>query len=126
MTGLFDIFELGRSWLDGIHSSLSDPENDTFLLFESTPYGSVSHSHGDKNSFAIMKGGLALAIPSGHYGKRYGMPHHAGWTRSTKANNSALVNGKGQVLRSDKASGNIVHFKDKKGYTYVLGNATKA
>jgi len=115
----------GVGWA-GIHSNLSDPENDTFLLFKSSPYGSVSHSHGDQNSFAIMKGGVALAIPSGHYGPRYGMPHHAGWTRSTKANNSILVNGKGQVLRSDKASGKIVDFEDKKGYTYVLGDATKA
>jgi len=115
----------GVGWA-GLHSNLSDPENDTFFLFKSSPYGSVSHSHGDQNAFAVMKGGVALAIPSGYYGPSYGQPHHANWTRSTKANNCILVNGTGQVLRSDKASGKIAEFEDKAGYTYLLGDAAMA
>jgi len=115
----------GVGWA-GLHSNLSDAENDTFFLFKSSPYGSVSHSHGDQNSFAIMKGGIALAIPSGHYGPSYSQPHHAKWTRSTKANNSVLIDGEGQVLRSDKASGEILKFRETSGYTYLLGDATKA
>lgn len=77
----------GIGWA-GLHSALDDPKRDTFFLFKSSPFGTVSHSHGDQNSFAIMKGGRALAIPSGYYGPSYGMPHHAGWTRQTKLNNS--------------------------------------
>lgn len=115
----------GVGWA-GLHSDLSEPANDTFMLFKSSPYGSVSHSHADQNSFAIFKGGVALAIPSGYYGPSYGMPHHAEWTRSTKANNSVLVNGQGQVIRDDKASGTISYFKDQKNHTYLVGDAAPA
>ncbi|RPI26664.1 MAG: DUF4962 domain-containing protein [Acidobacteria bacterium] len=110
----------------GLHSDLTRPDDDTCLVFKSSPYGSVSHSHADQNSFAIMKGGKALAIPSGYYGPSYGMPHHADWTRATKANNCVLVNGEGQVIRKAEANGRIVAFKDEKGYTYVAGDATPA
>jgi len=70
-----------------MHSNISEPDHDTFLLFKSSPYGSVSHSHADQNAFTIMKGGDALAISSGYYGPAYGAPHHSRWTRTTKANN---------------------------------------
>lgn len=115
----------GVGWA-GLHSNLSDPGNDTFMVFKSSPYGSVSHSHADQNSFAIFKGGVALAIPSGYYGPSYGMPHHAEWTRSTKANNSVLVNGQGQIIRDDKATGTINFFEDKKAYTYLVADASAA
>lgn len=110
----------------GLHSDVSVPEHDTFLLFKSSPHGSVSHSHADQNAFAIMKGGKALAIPSGYYGPSYGKPHHAQWTRSTKANNCILVDGKGQKIRSPAAEGAIVDFEDRPGYSYVAGDATAA
>ncbi len=110
----------------GLHSDMSKPDEDTFLLFKSSPYGSVSHSHADQNSFAIMKGGKALAIPSGYYGPTYGMRHHAEWTRATKANNCVLVNGEGQVIRDAKANGRIMAFEDQPGLTYVAGDATAA
>jgi hypothetical protein len=115
----------GVGWA-GLHSDVADPKNDTCLVFKSSPYGSVSHSHADQNAFAIMKGGAALAIPSGHYGPSYGKPHHAEWTRSTKANNCVLVNGEGQKIRSAAANGSIVDFKDRPGYSYVAGDATPA
>ena len=115
----------GVGWA-GLHSNLADVDNDTFFLFKSSPYGSVSHSHADQNCFAIMKGGKALAIPSGYYGPSYGMPHHADWTRSTKANNGVLVNGEGQVIRNAKANGHIVDFEERVGLSYVCGDATAA
>jgi hypothetical protein len=110
----------------GLHSDVTDPENDTCLIFKSSPYGSVSHSHADQNAFAIMKGGTALAIPSGYYGPSYGKPHHAKWTRSTKANNCILVDNHGQTIRSAAAKGAIIDFKDAAGYSYVAGDATAA
>jgi len=110
----------------GLHGDMSKPDEDTFLLFKSSQYGSVSHSHADQNSFAIMKGGKALAIPSGYYGPTYGMAHHAEWTRSTKANNCVLVNGEGQVIRNAKANGKIMAFEDQPGWSYVAGDATAA
>jgi len=115
----------GVGWA-GLHSDLADVDNDTFFLFKSSPYGSVSHSHADQNCFAIMKGGKALAIPSGYYGPSYGMAHHGEWTRSTKANNGVLVNGEGQLIRSARANGHLVDFEDRKGLTYVCGNAAAA
>ncbi len=115
----------GVGWA-GLHSDLVDVDNDTFFLFKSSPYGSVSHSHADQNCFAIMKGGKALAIPSGYYGPSYGMAHHGEWTRSTKANNGVLVNGEGQVIRSAKANGHLVGFEDRKALTYVCGDAAAA
>ena len=109
-----------------LHSDLSQPDEDTFLLFKSSPYGSVSHSHADQNAFCIMKGGQALAIPSGYYGPTAGMPHHTQWTCSTKANNSVLVNGTGQAIQERRASGHITAFEDRHGLSYVAGDATAA
>jgi hypothetical protein len=115
----------GVGWA-GLHSDMSKPDDDTCLIFKSSSYGSVSHSHADQNSFAIMKGGNALAIPSGYYGPTYGMPHHSEWTRSTKANNCVLVDGQGQVIRDAKANGRITAFEERKGLTYLVGDATPA
>jgi hypothetical protein len=106
-----------------LHSNVSAPDQDTFLLFKSSPYGSVSHSHADQNNFCIMKGGKALVIPSGYYGPLAGMPHHSEWTCSTKANNCVLVNGAGQSMRDRSAKGEITAFKDCRGLSYVAGNA---
>jgi len=115
----------GVGWA-GLHSALDRPRQDTFFLFKSSPYGSVSHSHADQNSFAILKGGRALAIPSGYYGPAYGMPHHALWTRQTKANNAILVDGEGQVVRQPWANGKITAFRHQHAITYVCGDATPA
>jgi hypothetical protein len=109
-----------------LHSHLAEPEKDTFLLFKSSPYGSVSHSHADQNSFSILKGGKALAIPSGYYGPSYGQPHHAEWTRQTRANNSVLVNGDGQIVREAWARGRITDFADDRQMAYVCGDAAEA
>ncbi|MDJ1182693.1 DUF4962 domain-containing protein [Roseofilum casamattae] len=110
----------------GLHSDLSRPEDDTFLLFKSSPYGSASHSHGDQNAFAIMKGGIPLAIPSGYYGPYYNSPHHREWTQSTKANNCILVNGKGQSIGDNTATGRIFAFENYPEMCYVAGDATPA
>ncbi|MDP2998754.1 MAG: heparinase II/III family protein, partial [Bryobacterales bacterium] len=64
--------------------------------------------------------------PSGYYGPSYGMPHHDRWSRQTKANNSILVNGAGQVDRSAKAQGRISDFQHREAITYVCGDAAAA
>ena len=115
----------GIGWA-ALHSALDRPGEDTFFLLKSSPYGSVSHSHADQNSFCILKGGRALAIASGYYGPAYGMPHHADWTRQTKANNSVLVNGEGQVVRSVEARGRIAAFRQQQAFSYVCGDAAAA
>jgi hypothetical protein len=115
----------GIGWA-GLHSALDQPGEDAFVLFKSSPFGSVSHSHADQNSFCVFKGGHALAIPSGYYGPSYGMPHHDRWTRQTKAHNSVLVDGHGQVVRTRKAAGRIADFRCQKRLTYVCGDAGPA
>ncbi len=109
-----------------LHSDLADLDNDVFFLFKSSPFGSVSHSHADQNSFYLSVGGRALAIPSGYYGPVYGMPHHAEWTRSTKANNSILVNGEGQAVRDFTATGSISKFINTEKMAYACGDAVPA
>ncbi len=109
-----------------LHSDLAHPAVDTVLLFKSSPYGSISHSHADQNSFSLLKGEKALAIPSGYYGPAYGQPHHADWTRQTKANNSILVSGRGQVVRETWASGRITDHDLGRQISYVCGDATEA
>ncbi len=108
------------------HSDISNLEKDVFFLFKSSPYGSISHSHADQNSFYISVGGRALAIPSGYYGPMYDMPHHAEWTRISKANNTVLVNGEGQTVRDFRANGFIQEFQEGNRVSYVSGNAASA
>lgn len=115
----------GIGWA-ALHSALDDPARNAFFLFKSSPFGSVSHSHADQNSFALLKSGRALAIPSGYYGPAYGMPHHADWTRQTKANNCVLVDGQGQVARDESAAGRIQGFHHGSALTYVCGDAAPA
>ncbi len=115
----------GVGWA-GLHSALDDPQRDTFIVFKSSPFGSVSHSHADQNAFCVLKGGRGLAIPSGYYGPSYGMPHHHEWTRQTKAHNSVLVDGHGQIVRTRKAAGRIAAFRHQRQLTYVCGDAARA
>ena len=115
----------GVGWA-ALHSDISDINGDVFFLFKSSPFGSVSHSHADQNAFYVSLGGRALAIPSGYYGPVYGMPHHAQWTRSSKANNTILVNGQGQKIRDPQAAGFIKDFYHGEKITYVCGSAARA
>ena len=109
----------------GMHSDLSHPDRNVYLLMRSSPYGSVSHSHASQNAIAIQAYGQPLAISSGYY-QRYGSPHHAGWTWETRAHNSVLVDGEGQVTRSPASQGRITVFDDTDEYCYTVGDATEA
>ncbi|MBM3889186.1 MAG: DUF4962 domain-containing protein, partial [Verrucomicrobia bacterium] len=115
----------GVGWA-ALHSDLARPERDLMVMFKSSPYGAVSHSHADQNTFAIMKGGHALAMPAGYYYPTYGGPHHANYVRQTLAHNGILVNGKGQITRRASANGQIIAFESKPHLGYVCGDATAA
>lgn len=107
-----------------LHSDLMAPETDNYLVFRSSPYGNVSHSHNNQNAFCIASGGESLAISSGYY-PRYGSAHHTEWTQRTKAHNSVLVDGEGQS-RGVQATGKLSRFRDGDGYTYLCGEAADA
>jgi hypothetical protein len=111
--------------LSAFHTALGDKENDITFLFRSSPFGSVSHGHADQNAFVIEAFGEALAPVTGYY-PWYGSPHHHNWTRDTKAVNSILVDGEGQVKRKWSARGEITAYHSSEGYDYVEGEAAPA
>lgn len=115
----------GIGWV-AMHSDLLHAGNDLMVLFKSSPFGPVSHSHLDQNSFAIMKGGHALALPAGSRYPQHGSPFHTRYTRLTDAHNTILVNGKGQIDRNGNANGSICTFKSLPHIGYAAGEAAKA
>ena len=111
--------------LAAFHTALGDREKDISLVFRSSPFGSVSHGHADQNAFVIEAFGRGLALATGFY-PWYGSPHHHDWTRATRAVNSVLVNGEGQVRRSWEARGRITGFSTDERFDYVAGEAGAA
>ncbi|HIE51291.1 MAG TPA: DUF4962 domain-containing protein [Armatimonadetes bacterium] len=111
--------------LVSIHTALGNKEEDISFLLRSSPYGSVSHGHADQNAYVIEAFGRGLAIATGYY-PWYGSPHHRNWTRATRAVNSILVEGEGQVRRSWEARGEITAFHSGGGYDYAEGEAAPA
>ena len=107
-----------------MHSDLGNAENDVWMLFKSSPFGSFSHSHADQNSFQINAYGESLIIDSGYY-PWYGGPHHFLWSRQTKAHNAILVNGRGQNVQSMEASGVIEKYSFDDEFTIVTGECSK-
>ncbi len=114
--------------LASFHTALGDKDNDISFLMRSSPYGGVSHGHADQNAYVIEAFGRGLAIATGYY-PWYGSPHHDQWTRATKAVNSVLVDGQGQVQRRWDAGGRLTVFQGAEtgdGYDYVEGEAAPA
>ena len=108
-----------------MHSKMAEPENNVMLLFQSSPYGSVSHNHAIQNAFVLEAFTEPLAISSGYY-QEYGSPHHAQWVQQTRAHNSVLVNGEGQISRSTHAKGRIAAFENTDEFCYTAGDAAQA
>ena len=113
---------IGVGW-GALHSDIVNTDNDLFILFKSSPFGSESHSHLDQNSFAIMKGGKALAIPAGSRYPQHGSPFHTRYVRQTVAHNTILVDGQGQMDKNSKANGHIFDFSTSENIGYVGGEA---
>jgi hypothetical protein len=111
--------------LASFHTSLGEKDSDISFLMRSSPYGGVSHGHADQNAFVIEANGRGLAIATGYY-PWYGSPHHVQWTRATRAVNSVLVNGEGQVQRRPEANGQLTAFETAGGYDYAEGEASPA
>ncbi len=111
--------------LASFHTALGDRRNDISFLMRSSPYGGVSHGHADQNAYAIEAFGRGLAIATGYY-PWYGSPHHDQWTRATRAVNSILVDGQGQVQRRWGANGQLTAFESVDGYDYAEGEAAPA
>ena len=113
-----------------LHSSLQDRSRTSFY-FKSSPYGAVSHSHADQNSFVLNAGGRQLLVDSGYY-DYFGSAHHYGWTKRTIAHNAVTFDGgKGQEDSArpwgeETASGKITAFSTTPDFDLTFGDATIA
>lgn len=113
-----------------INRDLKEFENHIFFLTKSSPYGSVSHSHGDQNTFVLFAFGEPLIIQSGYY-VGFNSSMHRDWRRQTKSQNTILINGQGQYAGMDKvlqlkASGCVEAVEERQDCVYIRENATNA
>lgn len=113
-----------------IQHRMDDPGAHIQFNFKSSPYGSISHSHGDQNAFCLSGFGEDLAIQSGYY-VAFNSTMHQNWRRQTRSKNAILINGKGQYAGKDKAAamqstGRIVTAEDRGDHVYIQGDATAA
>jgi hypothetical protein len=100
-------------------------DNDVGFMMKSSPYGAVSHGHNDQNCFVLEAYGEALAISTGYY-NRYGSPHHANWTRTTRAKNGITFDGGEGQDRGWHARGAITDFIHGDSFDLAIGDATEA
>ncbi|MBI2915039.1 MAG: heparinase II/III-family protein [Firmicutes bacterium] len=79
----------------------------------------AGHAHGDAGTFVLYSRDQPLIIDSGVCG--YEMPECDGYYRATRAHNTVLVGGEGQIKR---LAGEIVEEAGVPGLGFVLGDAT--
>ncbi|MEM9341561.1 MAG: DUF4962 domain-containing protein [Pseudomonadota bacterium] len=119
----------GIGWV-GVQHAMDDPDRHIQFVFKSSPFGSISHSHGDQNAFCLSAFGEDLAIQSGHY-VAFNSTMHRNWRRQTRSKNAILINGKGQYAGKDKtkamaATGRILAAEERDDHTFIQGDATAA
>ena len=119
----------GVGWV-GIQRAMADPDNHIQFVMKSSPFGSISHSHGDQNAFCLAAFGEDLAIQSGHY-VAFNSTMHQNWRRQTLSKNAILIDGKGQYAGKDKAqamqsAGRIEIAEDRGDHIFIRGDATAA
>ena len=108
-----------------MRTDLVDGANDVGFIMKSSPFGAVSHGHNDQNCFVLEAYGEALAISTGYY-NRYGSPHHANWTRTTRAKNGITFDGGEGQDRGWVARGCITAFAHGDDFDLAVGDATEA
>ncbi|WP_353474542.1 DUF4962 domain-containing protein [Salipiger sp. H15] len=119
----------GTGWV-ALQHRMGNPEEHVQFVFKSSPYGSISHSHGDQNAFCLSAYGEDLAIQSGHY-VAFNSTMHQAWRRQTLSKNAILIDGKGQYAGKDKAiavqsTGRVLAAEDRGDHVYIHGDATAA
>ncbi len=119
----------GIGWV-GVQHAMADPDNHIQFVFKSSPFGSISHSHGDQNAFCLAAYGEDMAIQSGYY-VAFNSSMHRNWRRQTRSKNAILINGKGQYAEKDKAramtaTGRIVTAEQRDDHILIVGDATPA
>ncbi|WP_394153756.1 DUF4962 domain-containing protein [Vibrio maritimus] len=120
------------------HSNMANKDEHVHLIFKSSPFGSISHSHADQNAFTLHAFGDTLASITGYY-VGYGVDMHAKWRRQTVSKNLPLFNGQGQYGESKstgykehndryclECAGRITHYDSDAEVKFVEGDATDA
>ncbi len=113
-----------------VQRHMDDPERHFQFVFKASPYGSLSHSHGDQNAFTLRAFGEDLAIQSGYY-VAFNSTMHREWRRQTRSKNAVLIGGRGQYAGRDKAlamaaSGRLLAVEERGRSVFVKGDATAA
>ena len=113
-----------------IQVKMAEPAEHIQFVMKSSPYGSISHSHGDQNAFCLAAFGEDLAIQSGHY-VAFNSSMHQKWRRQTRSKNALLIDGKGQYASKDKAlamrsSGQLNIAEQREDHIFIQGDATAA
>jgi len=107
-----------------MHTNVQDTKNDLFLSLRSSPFGPMSHTHADHNTFNIAYGGKRLFYNTG-YRPAMGDPHFLGWYKHTQGHNAILIDGHGQPF-SDGAFGWIPRNIQGEQISYAVGDASNA
>ncbi|MFA0379887.1 DUF4962 domain-containing protein [Vibrio sp. 10N.222.54.A3] len=118
------------------HNKMTERDNHIHMVFKCSPFGSISHSHGDQNAFTLHAFGETLASITGYYGG-FGVDMHTKWRRQTFSKNLPLFGGKGQYGENKntgyenhqdrfciEAGGNISDFDTESDVKMVEGDAT--
>ena len=105
-----------------IRTSPDDLARDVGLIFRSSPYGSVSHSHANNNDFVIHVAGRTMVMPSGYY-DGFASPHHINWIWHTKSHNCVTLSDASQLMRSYDSIGMVEHDFENEHLVYLRGNA---
>lgn len=113
-----------------LQKNMSDPARHLQFVFKSSPYGSLSHSHGDQNAFLLRAFGEDLAIQGGYY-VAFNSSMHRQWRRQTRSKNAILIGGRGQYAERDKvlgkaASGKLLAVRQDPTSIFMSGDATAA
>ncbi|MBX2826110.1 MAG: DUF4962 domain-containing protein [Gammaproteobacteria bacterium] len=119
----------GIGWAT-IQHRMDNPAEHISFLMKSSPFGSISHSHGDQNAFCLSAFGEDLAIQTGHY-VAFNSSMHQKWRRQTRSKNAILINGQGQYADRDKArtlraTGEITEAREYDDHIRLSGDATQA
>jgi len=119
----------GVGWV-AVQTNMADPDKHIQFVMKSSPYGSISHSHGDQNAFCLAGFGEDLAIQSGHY-VAFNSTMHQNWRRQTRSKNAILIDGVGQYAGKDKpqamrSTGQINNAVQHEDHVFIQGDATAA
>lgn len=113
-----------------VQKHMADPDRHLQMIVKASPYGSLSHSHGDQGAFLLHAFGEDLAVQSGYY-VAFNSSMHVDWRRQTRSKNAVLIGGQGQYAGKDKAlaksaNGRIVDAENRGDHIFIATDSTAA